>query len=248
MATETAITWTGASVVVLGSPFVPRALNFDALLRRNIVPAGWTYDLDQMMVSPVMSMLRYTDGQQFRMEDDRLQVSVPFEVADAEAGRDQPVGAALIFDQLALITRGVLAWMPLETLRGIGFNFSAECAMASAAAYLDGLCPADEARLAGSPGRPQLREVRFRYPADSDRGDMVMTVHLELEEPAPDDEASGGLPWLSVAINCHRRLAAREGAAGALDALPGDFEAAVAMTGALLELSREDVLQSFGGA
>lgn len=101
------------SVVISGEILNPTILNPDFLAVRNIVPTEWEWDVSQVVTTPVLSLVSYTNGLSITVEPSKLQI------VDAVADME---GSAPNSKTTEIVRRYVSA-LPHVRYTAVGVNF-----------------------------------------------------------------------------------------------------------------------------
>jgi hypothetical protein len=101
------------SVVISGETHNPTILNPDFLASRNIVPSEWAWDIGQVITTPALSLVTYTNGLSITVEPGKLQIVDA--VATIEAGAPN--------SKVPEIARRYVGALPNVRYTAVGVNF-----------------------------------------------------------------------------------------------------------------------------
>lgn len=100
------------SVVITGNQHNPTLLHPSFLSSRGIVPANWTVLDDEVVCSPAMSQVQYSNGILFTVDPNRLQI------------RDQKPKENIVDSILPNISKEYIRALPHVPYKSVGINFA----------------------------------------------------------------------------------------------------------------------------
>jgi hypothetical protein len=178
------------SVVISGETHNPTILNPDFLAVRNIVPSEWGWDTSQVVTTPALSLVSYTNGLSITVEPSKLQI--------VDAGPAIESGAP--DSRAPEIARRYVSALPHVRYTAVGVNFLSALERADPESYLK-----SEFLKQGSwdnPSHPLIAVgLRLAYPLANGR--LLLTLDTGQAERA-DREPGNPVDVILASANFHR--------------------------------------------
>lgn len=178
------------SVVISGETHNPTILNPDFLAVRNIVPSEWGWDTGQVVTTPALSLVSYTNGLSITVEPSRLQI--------VDAGAAIEGGAP--DSKAPEIARRYVGALPYVRYTAVGVNFLSALERADPESYLKSKFLKQGSW--DSPSHP-LTAVGLRLAYPLANGRLLLTLDTGQAERA-DREPGNPVDVVLASANFHR--------------------------------------------